>query len=92
MTSSVLGIAATGIVVSVECLLYTRTVQCGVDTFFFVYKSVWTDNSPNHPALIQIREFVRDTGAVLLAEVEQYDRMMLFRKARMLSYLIPGVA
>lgn len=89
MGASVLELAATtGLAVSVECLLYTYTVTTGVGTFFYVYKSAWTDNQPNHPALVQIRDFIRETGAVLLAEVEQIDRMMIFRKARFLAYLI----
>lgn len=80
-----------GLSVSVDCLLYTETVTCGLGTFFYVYKSVWTDNQPDHPALVQIRDFIRDTGAVLLAEVEQCDRLMIFKRARLLTYLIPGV-
>ncbi|MGW0358542.1 hypothetical protein ACWDXV_30505 [Nocardia nova] len=56
-----------------------------------VYKSVWTDNQPDHPALVQIREFIRENGLVLVASEEFADRRMLFRKAVYQVYVKPGV-
>lgn len=73
--------------VNVNCLLIAE----GDDNRVNVYKSVWTDNSPNHPALVQIRDFIREHSLVLVASEEFADRRMIFRKAVYQVYVKPGV-
>ena len=73
--------------VNVNCCLLAEGDENRVN----VYRSVWTDRSPNHPSLVQIRDVIREHGLVLVASEEFTDRRMIFRKAVYQVYVKPGV-